>query len=196
MKRRHIVFLDRDGVVNVYPGDRNYVTSWRGFRFIRGVKSALRRLTEKGFELFIVSNQAGVAKGIYSRECLNDITERMLARLGASGVKIAAVYYCTHHPDARCRCRKPDDGLLRQAAAEFHISRRQLRQSFMVGDSYRDVCAGKKAGCRTILVFSGKEKRADDASWSLQPDLTAHDLPEAVRLILKECCPAQRVGTR
>jgi len=179
-----IVFLDRDGVINQYPGDTKYVASWAEFHFLRGTKEALLRLTQAGYKIFIVSNQAGVAKGIYSKETLDEITRKMLRELGASGVKICSIYYCIHRDEDNCSCRKPKSGSVERALREHAIPKDVLKSSFFVGDSTRDIQAGKSAGLRTILVFSGKEKPGSQVSWAVQPDFTARDLPEAVSLIL------------
>ncbi len=179
-----VVFLDRDGVINEYPGDTGYVSSWGGFHFLPGVEKALGRLTEGGYKIFIVSNQAGVAKGIYSEERLDEITVKMLKELRKSGVKISGVYYCIHRDEDNCSCRKPKVGLLEKALQEHNLPRHILSNSFLVGDSIRDIQAGQSAGCRTILVFSGKEKPGNQAGWSVHPNFTAGDLSAAVDLIL------------
>ncbi len=179
-----VVFLDRDGVINEYPGDTRYVTSWEEFHFLPGVKKALARLTESHYKIFIVSNQAGVSKGIYSKERLEEITSRMLRELSESGIRISGVYYCIHRDEDNCSCRKPKIGLLEKALGEHNISKDTLANSFFVGDSIKDIETGKNAGCQTILVFSGKEKSGNQANWSVRPDFTAVDLSEAVSLIL------------
>ena len=180
-----VVFLDRDGVINQYPGDTRYVATWADFYFLPGAKQALKKLTQAGYKIFIASNQAGVAKGIYSQETLDEITNRMLNELSRSGgVKIAGIYYCVHRDEDNCACRKPKVGLLERALQENNIPRSILKQTFFVGDSIRDVQAGNAAGCQTILVFSGKEKLGNQASWAVEPDFTAKDLLEATALIL------------
>jgi histidinol-phosphate phosphatase family protein len=179
-----VVFLDRDGVINQYPGDTKYVAAWSEFYFLPGVKEALLRLTQAGYKIFIVSNQAGVAKGIYSKKTLDEITRKMLKQLGESGVKICSIYYCIHRNEDNCSCRKPKAGLLEKALQEHAISRDVLSSAFFVGDSTRDIQAGKSAGCKAILVFSGKERPGNQAGWSVQPDFTAKDLSQAVDLIL------------
>ncbi|MFH1678536.1 MAG: HAD family hydrolase [Candidatus Omnitrophota bacterium] len=179
-----VVFLDRDGVVNKYPGDTKYVTSWREFHFLPGAKKALERLTKSGYKIFVISNQAGVAKGIYSRETLEGITANMLQELSEAEVKVSGVYYCTHRDEDDCPCRKPKAGLLEKVIKEHNIPNGILRNSFFVGDTYRDIQAGRSAGCKAILVFSGKEKPGNQTGWLFQPDFTAADLLQAVNLIL------------
>ena len=184
-----VIFLDRDGVINKYPGDTRYVTTWREFHFLLGAKRSLKRLTEAGYKIFIISNQAGVAKGIYSKDMLNAITNRMLEELTKSGSKICGVYYCIHRDEDNCSCRKPKIGLIEKAIKEHNIPFNILSNSFFIGDSARDIQAGKNAGCKTILVFSGKEKSEVQSPLAtvplkIQPDFTARNLSEAVDLIL------------
>ncbi|MDD5255241.1 MAG: HAD family hydrolase [Candidatus Omnitrophica bacterium] len=179
------VFLDRDGVINRYPGDRRYVTSWKSFRFLPRAKAALKHLQEEGFKLFIVSNQAGVSKGLYTRGTLMRITKNMLGELKASGVTLSGVYYCTHRHEENCSCRKPKPGLIRRAVKALAHKGLKLRrsQSYFIGDSMTDVQTGKSAGLKTVLVFSGKEKPVNRQGWNLRPDYAVADLSAAARSI-------------
>lgn len=181
-----IIFLDRDGVINKYPGDRNYVTSLRGFRFIKGVKKSLRRLSEAGYTMFVISNQAGVSKGLYSRQALDEITSNMLKKLSAEKAYIQGVYYCIHREEDNCACRKPRTGLIERALLEHNIPKKSIQRSYFIGDTQKDVQAGKKFGCQTIMVFSGKEKPANQKDWDLQPDFTAKDVSQAADIILNK----------
>jgi len=106
------VFLDRDGVINRYPGDGKYVTSVKEFRFLPKVKEAIALLTAHKYPIFIISNQAGVGKGLYTQEALSRITEHMLKELSRHRGKVQAVYYCTHRSEDNCSCRKPKAGLI------------------------------------------------------------------------------------
>ncbi|MFH1269919.1 MAG: HAD family hydrolase [Candidatus Omnitrophota bacterium] len=186
MSARPVVFLDRDGIINSYPGDSDYVKSWEEFHFLPGVKPALKRLNEKGFSIFIISNQAGVSKGIYSRENLDLITKNMLQELNAHKIDIAAVYYCIHRQEDNCSCRKPKTGLVDTAVAKLKSegAEPELGRSYFIGDTIRDIETGKAAGLKTILVFSGKEKADNKDKWATFPDYTAKDLSAAVDLIL------------
>jgi D-glycero-D-manno-heptose 1,7-bisphosphate phosphatase len=145
--RRPAIFLDRDGVINerVVGG---YVTSWSQFRFLDGIIPALRDLSRLRLPMIVVSNQAGVGKGLMGRAALARITDRFVAQLARAGVPIVAVYYCPHTSDAECRCRKPRPGLLRQAARNWKID---LGRSILIGDSPSDIEAARAAGCRSIL---------------------------------------------
>jgi len=182
-----VVFLDRDGVINVYPGDFQYVKSWKEFRFLPGVITALKRLNDAGFKILVISNQAGVGKGIYSQDTLDLITENMLNGLSEKGVKISGVYYCTHRKEEECPCRKPKAGLVDIAVARLKEEgiNLDLKKSYLVGDTVRDIETGKTKHLKTILIFSGKEKAGNKNSWHLKPDFTAPDLLGAVDIILK-----------
>jgi histidinol-phosphate phosphatase family protein len=182
-----VIFLDRDGVINKYPGDSEYVKSWKEFHFLPQVKPNLKRLSDNGFKIFVVSNQAGVSKGIYSQKNLDLITENMLKELSNYGISIAGVYYCTHRPQDNCSCRKPNTGLIDMAVAKIKQEglKMELTRSYFIGDTTRDIDTGKAAGLKTILVFCGKEKPENKDKWESSPDFTAQDLSEAVDLIIK-----------
>ncbi len=182
------VFLDRDGVINEYPGDFKYVVSWEQFRFLPGIESALKKLIDSGFKLFIISNQAGVGKCEYPQSALDLITQNMLDGLSKHGVEISEVYYCTHRPEDNCLCRKPKAGLVQMAILKAKAENESLdiEKSYFIGDTIRDIETGKSVGLKTILVFSGKEKPENKNNWLHLPDFTASDLCEAVNIILNQ----------
>jgi len=170
------VFLDRDGVIN-RPAAGGYVRSWEEFEFLPGVLAALRELHEAGWICVVVTNQSCVAKGICSREALDAIHAKMIRAVEAGGGWIERVYYCPHGPEDECECRKPKPGLILRAASELGID---LKSSFVVGDSPRDIEAGARAGCRTILISAdGKSERGG-------ADSAARDLRMAVETILRK----------
>jgi D-glycero-D-manno-heptose 1,7-bisphosphate phosphatase len=175
-----VVFLDRDGVINENRDD--YVKSWNEFRFLPRALDALRMLTAAGCRIFVVTNQAGVHRGLLSRGTLDGIHRRLRAVAGAAGAQIEGVRYCPHRPDENCSCRKPNPGMLLDLARVHGVS---LSQSFMVGDAASDVVAGQRAGCRTILVRTGRgvEQLAAMSRHSTGPDLVAHDIFDAARAI-------------
>jgi D-glycero-D-manno-heptose 1,7-bisphosphate phosphatase len=174
------VFLDRDGVINACPPGR-YVTRAEEFTFLPGVLPALRRLTRSGGQIFIVSNQSGVGRKKMSRRALTGITRKMLRGIERSGGKIQAVYYCTHTPRQACACRKPRLGLLLRAARRWRLD---LTRSSVIGDDAKDVAMGRAAGCRTVLVLTGKQTRTSAMRLPARPDKIVADLPAAVRWIL------------
>jgi histidinol-phosphate phosphatase family protein len=185
LRRRRAVFLDKDGTLvedvpyNVDP-DRIRLTPRAG--------SGLAMLHEAGFRLVVITNQSGVARGMFSREALGRVEGELRRLLAREGVRLAGFYYCPHHPEGSdrrfavaCSCRKPEPGLLRQAAAELGID---LPASWMIGDILDDVEAGRAAGCGTILLDNGNE-----TEWQLSPqrmpDMLADDLEHAASMILQ-----------
>ena len=181
-RARGAVFLDRDGVINARPRNR-FITRWEEFRFLPGALKALRLLRHHGRKVVIVSNQSAIGRGLLPRKKLREITRRMLESIRKKGGRVHAVYYCTHHPEARCPCRKPRAGMVKEAARRLSI---HLTGSFVVGDDAVDVRMGQAAGCRTILVLSGKQTRAKARRLNLAPDRIAKDLSEAVEWILDQ----------
>ena len=177
------IFLDRDGVINKDPGFGDYVKSWEEFHFLPGAIEAIALLTKNGYEIFVISNQAGVSKGLYSKKTLDEITNNMLNEIEEMGGRIRAVTYCTHAVDAGCGCRKPKIGLIKKAAKGLDID---FKNSYFIGDSERDVKAGSCIGCKAILLLTGKENLDDVKNWEIKPDFIKKDLMEAVIWILKE----------
>lgn len=171
-----IIFLDRDGVINRYPGDKQYVTSLKKFRFLSGAKKAIAKLNRKGFKVFVASNQGGVGKGAYAQKTLDFITEKMLREIERCGGKIEKVYYCTHRKQDNCVCRKPKIGLLKKASREFRF---KLKGAYFIGDTIRDIITAKRSGCQSVLVLSGKEKLNNRNNWKVQPDFVFKDLKQA-----------------
>lgn len=177
------VFLDRDGVINRYPGHTKYVTRLSEFRFLPLAKKAIAILHKKGYLLFVISNQAGVGKGMYSQKTLDVITAHMLSEVTKVGGAIEKVYYCTHRPDAGCSCRKPRDGAIREILRNYPLD---IKKAFFVGDTIRDVQTAREAGCKAILVLSGKEKLRNKTGWEAKPDFICRNLFEAAKLIIKQ----------
>ena len=178
-----VIFLDRDGVIN--RDKRTYIRSWGEFNFLPNVFVALRKLTKEGFKIIIISNQAGIAKGLYTQTSLSEITEKMLERIKRNSAKIHSVHYCNHSNEDNCNCRKPEIGLFKQALLGKVVD---LSETFFIGDSQRDIEAGKKLGCKTILVLSGHiKKKQEVADFKFRPDFIADDLLDAVNsVIVKE----------
>ncbi len=169
-----VVFVDRDGVINRDRDD--YVKSVAEFEFLPGTPEALARLYNDGWTLFIVSNQASIAKGLMSLDELDRINEVIRTRVAEAGGMIEKMYYCPHHPDEKCACRKPLPGMLHQARQDYGI---ELSRAVFVGDAERDIMAGKAAGCKTVLVLSGKLTALDAAEVTPAPDHIAVDLSAA-----------------
>lgn len=180
-----IIFLDRDGVINKFPGRFKYVESLEDFEFLPRSKEAITLLTNNGYHIFVVSNQAGVTKGIYSQETLDKINRKMIEGIEGAGGKIERVLYCIHTDAENCDCRKPKVGLITQALQGYKYV--DLKEVFFVGDSIRDVKTGKSAGCKTILVLSGRAEIKDRENWEVEPDYIEDNLFKAVEnIILKQ----------
>jgi histidinol-phosphate phosphatase family protein len=159
--RARALFLDRDGTLIV---DTGYVRDPDTVTLLPGAIATLKAARALGFELVLVSNQSGVARGIISPAAFEAVQKRFEELLGSEGVVLDDVRFCLHGPDDGCACRKPAPGLLRAAAAERAID---LPSSVMVGDRESDMLAGKSAGCRTILL-GGESAHADHAVASLR----------------------------
>lgn len=179
------IFLDKDGtlITNVpYSTDPNQIL------LCPGAGKVLRQLAEAGYELVVVSNQSGVARGYYPEDALRRVEKHLRGLVCAeAGVDLAGFFYCPHHPDGcvpgysrECPCRKPKPGMLLQAAREMDID---LRQSWMIGAVLDDIEAGRRAGCHTILVNQGNE-----TEWCISPERQPHfilsDLEQAAHTVL------------
>ena len=181
---RSAVFLDKDGTL---IDDVPYNVDPARVTLVPGAGAALRALKAHGFLLAVVSNQSGVALGRFSLHSLAGVERRIQELLAPSRVSVDAFYYCPHLPQAvnvryavRCLCRKPQPGLLRQAARDWQID---LARSWLIGDILDDIEAGNRARCRTVLV-----DRGDETEWRLgsyrQPHRLALSLPQAAVAIL------------
>jgi histidinol-phosphate phosphatase family protein len=176
-----IILLDRDGVINKDPGPKQYITSPEELYMLPGVVDAIRKLNMAGYEVTVVSNQAGVAKGFYTQKCLDEITKKMLSLIENGGGKIRQVLYCTHRDEDNCDCKKPKPGLLKNAMAGLEVNPKDV---FFIGDGAVDIMAGKALGCKTILVLSGRLTMETRAQWGVEPDYIASDLYDAVEKIV------------
>ncbi|MCF8459166.1 MAG: HAD family hydrolase [Flavobacteriales bacterium] len=144
------LFLDRDGVLNRERGDYTYTVE--DFEVLPDVANALKLAREKGYLLIIISNQGGIAKGIYNQERVEQLHDLMADKLAKSGVHFDEIYYCHHHNEVgKCLCRKPHSLMLEKAIARFDID---ASQSVMIGDSQRDMDAAAKVGVKGFLIES------------------------------------------
>ena len=169
---RPLAVLDRDGLINRDRAD--YVRSWEEFEFLPGVLGALAALTRAKINVAVASNQAGVAKGLYTVEGLLAVHGGMAAAVADAGGEIAAAFYCIHGPEDGCNCRKPEPGLVLAALKEFGA---QPDLGFMVGDAQRDITAGRSAGLSTVLVKTGHAGGYDaDRIAEISPDFVAESL--------------------
>lgn len=180
---RPAIFLDRDGVMNENRAD--HVKSWDEFEFVPGASQAVLALTRLRVPILVVTNQAIINRQLASAETIDDIHQRMTRHLRSLGARIDAVLCCPHQTHEGCRCRKPEPGLLLAAAERYDLD---LARSIFVGDAVTDMLAGKRAGCQTILVLSGRGRETLGALGGIPsaiPNAIASDLANAAPLIAK-----------
>lgn len=175
------IILDRDGVIN-YESDQ-YIKSPDEWLPIPGSLDAIAQLNRHGFRVVVATNQSGVARGYYDVATLDSIHEKLMRELAAVGGYIEEVFFCPHHPDEQCSCRKPQPGLLEQIQAKYAIN---FADTFFIGDSFRDVRAARSVGCIPLLVLTGNgatdvKKYPELASVPSFPDLA-----KAVEYVLSQ----------
>jgi D-glycero-D-manno-heptose 1,7-bisphosphate phosphatase len=173
------IFLDRDGVINRNRAD--HVKTWREFEFLPGSLEALVRLHYHNYRVFVITNQAVISRGLMSHLMLKEIHTRMQQEVFAAGGRIEAVLYCPHHPEDGCDCRKPQPGLIYQAEKYYGA---RVKESWLVGDHISDIMAGNAAGCRTIMVMSGRATAVFQTENDGSKTQVVKDLSAAVNLIL------------
>ncbi len=178
--RLQAVFLDRDGVINRDSPD--YVTSWAQYEFLPGSLAAIATLSAAAIDVFVITNQSALARGLMDPETLADIHRRLTRAVAQKGGRLRAILHCPHHPADLCGCRKPAPGMILQAQARFGLD---LTRCVMVGDRATDIACGLAAGCGgTILVRSGlHDERPKLRQMGIAPDLITDDLAAAVRAL-------------
>ena len=155
-------FLDRDGVINE---DYGYVHKWKDFKFCDGALEGLKLLKSLDYLLIIITNQSGIDRGFFTEFEYKKLTEKYTKKLSRNGLNIDAVYHCPHHPYYSkpifkdCNCRKPKPGMIFNAVKEFNIN---LKSSIIIGDSERDIQAGKNAGIRQRFLISNQQILKND----------------------------------
>jgi len=150
-RSKKVILLDRDGVINRRPPKADYVKIWDEFEFLPGAIDGLQLLSRKGYEIYLITNQPGIARGVMRLEDLETIHANLKKELEKKHVNINEIYMCLHNWDDGCDCRKPKPGLFFRAANEHHFD---LTKATMIGDDERDIEAGNAAGCKTILMKS------------------------------------------
>jgi len=173
---KRAVFLDRDGTI---ARDVQYCRRVEDVELLPTVPQAIKLLQEEGFKVVVITNQSGIARGYFTEETLAQIHQKMAAELEKHGAWVDDIYYCPHHPDDGCECRKPNTALFHKAAKELDIDH---SRSFMVGDMQMDVDAGRALGCQTVLVTTGPNAGNDVSTC---PDHVASSLLEAARWIVR-----------
>ena len=184
-RARSSVFLDRDGTLNV---DRQYVRTPEDVELVPRAADGARMLQDAGYALVIVSNQSGIARGLFTETQAQAVDDRVIALLAQEGVRIAGSYRCPHLPDAPvaayakdCDCRKPQPGLILRAARDLDLD---LATSWAIGDRARDVAAVIAAGCRAVLVLPTPARQDAEDFEGSRPEHVASDLMDAARFII------------
>ena len=173
---RRVVLIDRDGTVNV---EKHYLSHPADVELLPGVAEGLRLLQASSFGLVIVTNQAAIGRGYFDLATLSDIHCRLQRLLADEGVKLDGIYFCPHHPDDNCDCRKPKPGLARNAARDLGFD---LKEAFVIGDKDVDIGLAYAAGCRSVLVRTGYGKQHERTS-TFKPDFVVDDFLQAAGLI-------------
>ena len=184
---RSAVFLDRDGTLLEEAG---YLDRLERLVFFPYAIDAVRLLNRAGFPVVVVTNQAGIARGIFKEPFVAKAHQHINDRLAAAGARVDAFYYCPHHPEAvveefrqACDCRKPQPGMLTRAAADLDLA---LDRSFVVGDRWHDLEAGQRVGARTLLVRTGYGRTEEAAPKAhVQPSAIVDNVIDAVSWILR-----------
>lgn len=185
-RKQKCIFLDRDGTINKYRGILRDKTD---LELIDGVAEAIRMINNSEYLCIIITNQPVIARGEISVEELERIHKHLETLLGRESAYIDGLYYCPHHPDKgfegevkelkiECECRKPKTGMVEEAAKKYNID---LGNSYMIGDSWRDVGLGKNAGMKTCILECGEKP---DAEHEVDPDMKTKDLLEAIKIII------------
>ena len=173
------VFIDRDGTINQNIG---YIDHPDDFHMYPGVVEGIKLLKKYGYKIIVVTNQSGIGRGYFVKEHLDEIHHKMNNEFSDNGTAVDAIYFCPHHPDENCSCRKPKTGLFEQAVEDLDIN---IEESFIIGDRMLDMEAGDKIGCTTVLVPEDKEKIDIEMEESpVKPDCVCDDFLSGVMWIL------------
>ena len=151
--RSKVVLLDRDGVINRKAAEGDYIKNWAEFNFLPGAIEALKLLTKNGYDIYVITNQRGIARGLMTEHDLEVIHSKMLEELQRNDVTVRQIYYCPHGDDDNCDCRKPKPGMLFKAANDHNFD---PTEAIFIGDDRRDSEAGNAAGCSVIMVEPGR----------------------------------------
>jgi D-glycero-D-manno-heptose 1,7-bisphosphate phosphatase len=176
MTRQRFVVLDRDGTIIV---ERHYLSDPEQVELIPGAASGLRKMSEMGLGLAVITNQSVIGRGIIDRARLDLIHQRMRELLAAEDVRLNGIYFCPHRPEDGCLCRKPQPGLLQSAAQELGFD---PQFSFVIGDQSSDIELGQRVGATTFLVRTGYGSQVA-AEGLVAPDYVVDDLQDAVQII-------------
>jgi len=177
------IILDRDGVIN-FDSDQ-YIKSPEEWLPIPGSLEAIAALNRAGYRVLVATNQSGVARGLYDLDTLDQIHEKMMRELAAVGGYVEEIFFCPHHPDESCECRKPKPGMLYAIQAKYGIS---LPDTFYIGDSLADVGVAEATGCKLLLVLTGNGHVTLERNPALSVLPRFNNLAEAADYVLTQQC--------
>jgi len=176
-KINRAIFIDRDGTI---AKDVPYCSRPEDFELLPRVAEGIKSVNEHGFKVVVITNQSGIARGYFTEETLAKIHDKMRRELAKQGAHIDAIYYCPHHPDGNCECRKPKPKMLLQATSDLNVD---LGQSYVIGDNDMDIEMGKNVGCKTVLI-GDKTKQREMNKQTPCPDYTASSVSAAVQWVI------------
>ena len=182
LTKHRAVFLDRDGTVNQ---EVDYLKSIKDLRLIRNTARTIRLLNQNKIKVVIVTNQSGISRGLFSIKDLDTIHNELKKMLRKRGAYIDAIYYCPHHPDEKCSCRKPKSGMFKLAARDFDL---KLNKCYVIGDKLTDIKSARNISAAGVLVRTGYGKSEQNklGESDIAPEHVAENLYDAVKWIIKD----------
>ena len=178
------LFLDRDGIINV---DHGYVHKPENFEFVEGIFELCQRAIEKGYQIFVITNQAGIARGYYDVATFETLSKWMVNEFAKHKVTISKVYFCPHHPTKgvndfvmSCKCRKPEPGMINQAKEEYAIT---LMESIFIGDKISDMQAAYNAGIKSRILVDSRYTN-ESPSEHIEGVIRINELKQAIEFIV------------
>ncbi|MGB2769331.1 MAG: D-glycero-beta-D-manno-heptose 1,7-bisphosphate 7-phosphatase [Candidatus Zixiibacteriota bacterium] len=159
-----VVFLDRDGTI---IEEKDFIRTLEEIEFVPGSIEAIKLLRNLGYKIVVVSNQSGIGRGILTEKRVTDVNTNFLRRLEEQGAPANALYFCPHHPDDNCDCRKPKTGMIERAVRELELD---LKDAVVIGDKLTDIQLGKNIGATTVLVLTGYGRKVLDELTDSNPD--------------------------
>ncbi|MCK4608544.1 MAG: D-glycero-beta-D-manno-heptose 1,7-bisphosphate 7-phosphatase [Gammaproteobacteria bacterium] len=174
-----LIILDRDGVINKDSDD--YIKSPAEWHAIYGSLAAIAKLNKMGCKVVVATNQSGIGRGLFSEDTLEQIHQKMQRELAVVGGSLDGIFYCPHHPDDNCECRKPKPKMLLHILHKYNMT---PKETLVIGDSLRDIKAAKAIGCDSVLVKTGKGERTLAKYADELQDIPVMDTLAAVVLLL------------
>ena len=180
LDKKKIIFLDRDGIINRKAKKGEYIKAWKDFIFIKKNLLGLRKLSKAGYKFIIISNQAGVARKIITKKNLSIMNYKMKKYLKKLRINILSTYYCCHHWNDNCSCRKPNPGLFYKASKDWNFN---LEKTIYIGDDIRDCIASYNANCKS--VFIGRDKELNSLRKKHRPIYVANNIDKISNKLIK-----------